>query len=103
MQPVLSLLALHLLQTFLISELTFVRLVLPLAMIHDLIMPFPEDSQGGKASYVVIPAQVHLTSAVNLHSQHHMGAGQGTRGRAQIGAAACISYPDLVCMQGICW
>ena len=78
MQPVLSILALHLLHAFLISELTFVRFVLPLAMIHDFVMPFTEDSQGGKASYVVIPAQVHLTSAVNLHLQHHMGAGQST-------------------------
>ena len=40
--------------------------MLALTMIHDLIVTFPEDSQGGKASYVVVPAQVHLSSAVNL-------------------------------------
>ena len=43
--------------------------MLPLTMIHDLIVTFPEDSQGGKASYVVVPAQIHLSSAVNLHSR----------------------------------
>ena len=39
----------------------------PLTLIHNLIMTFPKDSQGGKASYVVVPAQIYFSSAVNLH------------------------------------
>ena len=37
-------------------------------VIHDLILTFPEDSQGGEGSYVVVPAQVHVSSAINLQS-----------------------------------
>lgn len=40
------------------------------AMIHHFIMSFPEYPQGGKPSHVVVPAQVHLFGAINLHTVH---------------------------------
>lgn len=36
-------------------------------MVHDLIVAFPKDAQGGKAGDVVLPAQIHLLCAVDLH------------------------------------
>ena len=41
--------------------------MLPEPMIHDFVMPFPEDSQRREASDVVLPTQVYLLGAVNLH------------------------------------
>lgn len=80
--------------------------MLPLTMVHDLVMTFPEDSQGGKASYVVIPAQIYLGSAVNLHSHHavlvKVPLGDDERGgRGQHGGPTAFVSPSLCVMYGI--
>ena len=41
-------------------------MLLEVPMVHNLIMPFSEDAQGGEACDVVLSTQVHLCSAVNL-------------------------------------
>ena len=40
-------------------------------MIHDLIVSLPEDAQGGEASDVMVPTQVHLLGTVNLQEAIH--------------------------------
>lgn len=51
---------------------TFVGLVLlQVTVVHDFIMSFSEDPQGREACDVVLPAQVYLLGAVNLHAAVH--------------------------------